>query len=82
MYYIAIRHRGQTVSPLKTAVKYLIVPRGIANVTEEGLGLWRSRNVGRPETLFFVDPSAFPFSASLHPPPPLPMPPTVAFSDL
>lgn len=65
MNYIPVHDAGQTINPLKT-VKYLIVPRGIATLPRPGRR--RFWNVGRPETLFFVDPSvcpsAFPFSAS------------------
>lgn len=65
MNYISVQDAGQTINPLKT-VKYLIVPRGIATLPRPGRR--RFWNVGRPETLFFVDPSvcpsAFPFPAS------------------
>lgn len=65
MNYIPVHDAGQTINPLKT-VKYLIVPRGIATLPWPGRR--RFWNVGRPETLFFVDPSvcpsAFPFPAS------------------
>lgn len=97
------RRERRTVNPLKTPVKYLIVPREIATFPKEvrpetaAHGAGRPRDVGRPETLFFVDPTVRPsfcspltpclLRPSAPPPPPLSvsllcsMPPTAAFSD-